>query len=150
MSITYIVSGHLGGIFLAKGNPDDIEAICEQCGDSDHIETEYEDGNVDDAIRALISVYTYYSWIDTDIYPDDTDEDIESKREWIIDAYNEHDMLEWANDLEGYLYNEITCKYDKVRLPDGTAERFAAQGPKLAAKVCAELDKNVREAKKGN
>lgn len=148
MGVTYIVSGHLGGIFLSKGDPEDIEAVCERCGDYDRIDAKYEDGDVDGAVDALTSVYAYYTWIDTDYYPEDTDEDIEDKHEWIIDAYDRDDMLEWAQNIKGFVYTPDAHKWVKLALPEGAAERFAAQSTALAEQVCAELDENIRKGRK--
>lgn len=58
MSLTYLVSAHCGGYYLSHDDPDDIERICETCGDSDRIVAEFDD---DDAQNSATEILDYFA-----------------------------------------------------------------------------------------
>ena len=58
MSLTYLVSAHCGGYYLSHDDPDDIERICETCGDSDRIVAEFDD---DDTKNAATEILDYFA-----------------------------------------------------------------------------------------
>lgn len=41
----HLVQSHLGGYYISSGDPIDIEAYCEECGDSDNIIASWENDN---------------------------------------------------------------------------------------------------------
>lgn len=65
MSLAYLVSAHCGGYYISSDDPDDIECICETCGDCDRIVAEFDD---EDAIGAANKILDYFTW---DIVPDE-------------------------------------------------------------------------------
>lgn len=67
MSLTYLVEAHCGGYYLSQDDPDDIERICETCGDCDRIVAEFDDEDPDDAAREILDYFA------DDVVPDEYD-----------------------------------------------------------------------------
>lgn len=65
MSLAYLVSAHCGGYYISSDDLDDIEHICETCGDCDRIVAEFDD---EDAIGAANEILDYFAG---DIVPDE-------------------------------------------------------------------------------
>ena len=51
----HLVSSHLGGYYVSNNDVDDIEKVCEQCGDSDYVITSWEKGN---KLKSLLSYFS--------------------------------------------------------------------------------------------
>lgn len=57
MTTTYLVNSHLGGYYFSGDDPDDIECICETCGDCDRICCEFDDEDADDAAESILDYF---------------------------------------------------------------------------------------------
>ena len=51
----YLVKSHLGGYYISDLDPVDIEAYCEQCGDSDTIILSFEEGMLNESLNKYFS-----------------------------------------------------------------------------------------------
>jgi len=54
----YLVSSHLGGLYISSADPESIEAYCEQCGDRDTIEASWD---IDDKEAKIEAISGYFS-----------------------------------------------------------------------------------------
>ena len=85
----HLVESHLGGYYISDGDPEFIEAYCDQCGDSDNIILSWEEG------QRLESLSEYFSRVK------ETNEQIEIQKELGVSTDD--------------LIFSLTCYYDNNR-----------------------------------
>ena len=67
MTTTYLVNSHLGGYYFSSDDPDDIECICETCGDCDCVCCEFDDDDADDAAESILDYFAMENGIVTGV-----------------------------------------------------------------------------------
>lgn len=129
MATTYIVSGHLGGMYLSQGNPDDIQEFCEQCGDCDWIVGEFdtEDAVGDIANKAVLCYANNWMFL-----PEEADlkeysytlPELQDMWEEVEEAFSEKELSEWfenmkfADDVTAYVLahrNDYISEYSFIK-----------------------------------
>lgn len=85
----YLVTNHLyGGYYVTTGNPVDIEAVCQQCFDSDNIEASWEKGEYDEEVKAILPCLYEGAYINSGFENEE-----ENLKNWLIDyGYEEVDF----------------------------------------------------------
>ena len=101
--VEYLVINHLyGNYYVTSGNPEDIEAICEQCFDSDRIVASFESDVEEGIVRAILPCCYEGAYLSA---MGDSEE--EAFKDWLKYAgYTEYDQ---------YLQDDITDSFDAAK-----------------------------------
>lgn len=101
MTTTYLVNSHLGGYYFSSDDSDDIECICETCGDCDRICCEFDDDDADDAAESILDYFAMENGIVTDerdlirSYSGGVD----GMREAIDETFSDSSLMDIVKDL---------------------------------------------------
>lgn len=105
MATTYIVEGHLGGMYLSQEDPEVIQEFCEQCGDCDWIVGEFDSEDSAENI-ADIATFCYVDyWVHLPMKEDVKDypytlPELEEMIETVEEAFSEDALRSWFNEME--------------------------------------------------
>lgn len=163
MATTYIVEGHLGGMYISQSSPDDIEWPCSSCGDSDIIVDEFDSTDENDVVRALIEAFRdTIAWVDLDIRDEDDagDENVKLVREEIDDTFGDESIDRYLDMLDAKFYDFSGLSYQdedyaakrrailETQTPerpitDGVRIRVREQLHKMGRKYRETFDKNL-------
>ena len=102
MTTTYLVNSHLGGYYFSSDDPDDIERICETCGDCDRICCEFDDDDADDAAESILDYFA----MENGIVTDESDlfnygsGGVDRMREAIDETFSDENIMNIVKDLD--------------------------------------------------
>ena len=93
--LEYLVRNHLyGNYYVTTGNPDDIEALCEQCFDRDEILASWEKGDKEEEYNAILP-YCYEGAYLVSSF--DTEE--ENYKAWLEESFYDEFDLDLVEDI---------------------------------------------------
>ena len=114
MATTYIVEGHLGGMYISQSSPDDIEWPCSSCGDSDIIVGEFDSADENDVAQALVTAFRdSIAWYDFYIRGEDdaNDENVKRVHEEIDDMFDDESIDCFLDMLDAKFYDFSGLSY---------------------------------------
>lgn len=125
MATTYIVEGHLGGIYLSQADIDVITKRCPQCGDCDWPIADFDPNDEESVLRALHDAYLGLSYLPTkeyvEGYPHTADE-LKDVREEVQDAFYEKNMRSFCDTLNEHPWPK------EAGIPASTVDKFVSLG----------------------
>mgnify|MGYP003371917541 CR=1 FL=1 len=102
MTTTYLVNSHLGGYYFSSDDPDDIECICETCGDYDCVCCEFDDDDADDAAESILDYFA----MENGVVTDESDlfnygiGDVDGMREAIDETFSDSSLMGIVKGLD--------------------------------------------------
>lgn len=102
MTTTYLVNSHLGGYYFSSDEIDDIERICETCGDCDRVCCEFDDDDADDAAESILDYFA----MENGIVTDESDlfnygsGGVDGMREAIDETFSDESIMNIVKDLD--------------------------------------------------
>lgn len=134
MAKTYIVSGHLGGMYLSCDDPDLITEPCGSCGDSDWICGEFDDGDPREAAEELWRAYLgdYRFWTPS-----------------VGEDYGEEDVGEELLDLTEAMSDKAVTSFTEMLGIGGTEteERMLAEREPRLGQLASEVEARWAEVR---
>ena len=134
MAKTYIVNGHLGGMYLSQMDPEDIMEPCETCGDNDWICGELDDEDPREVAEELWRAY------------------LEDYRFWgpaVGDDYDEETVGEVLLDLAEAMSEKAVKRFTGMLGIEGTEteERMLAERELRLGELASEVEERWAEVK---